>query len=158
GSMSKLKVRQVGGGSIPQPVTHPAGAARLVTTAITARAERTPDALAVSDGSSSWTYDELEQRASAIARKLHSLGIGPDVPVGLCMKRSIDLGAAALGVLKSGGAYIAMDPENPPERSRFMLDDANAALVIADASLEPIFRETGICVLSLDEEQPDSLK
>jgi len=79
------------------------------------------------------TYGELNDRAEAVADRLRRLGIGPDVPVGLCAARTIDMLVGMLGILKAGGAYVPIDPAYPPERVRFMLRDSAAAAIVADA-------------------------
>jgi amino acid adenylation domain-containing protein len=99
------------------------------------RAAETPDALALASGADTLTYGELDVRANRVAHYLRSLGVKADVPVGLCLSRSLDLVIGALGILKAGGAYVAMDPTNPPDRLAFMLEDAQAAVLITEASL-----------------------
>src|SRR5262249_24417623 len=70
------------------------------------------------------TYAELNRRANQLAHYLHSLGVGPEVRVGICMERSPELIIGILGILKAGGAYVPLDIAYPPERLAFMLDDA----------------------------------
>src|SRR4051794_11200134 len=77
---------------------------------------RTPDALAVVCGAERWTYAELDARANRLACHLHALGVGPDVLVGICLQRSLDLVASILAVFKAGGAYLPLDPAYPRER------------------------------------------
>ena len=78
----------------------------------------------------SLTYAELNERANRLAHHLRRLGVGPDVVVGLCLERSLELLVALLGVLKAGGAYLPLDPSYPPERLTFMLEDSRAAVLI----------------------------
>ena len=78
------------------------------------------------------TYGELERQAGALARRLRSAGVGAGVPVALCMPRSVEMVIGALGILKSGGAYIPMDPSYPPQRLAFTLEDAGAPILVAD--------------------------
>src|SRR6266568_4883547 len=99
---------------------------------VRARAAESPGALALSAGSDVLTYHELDRRANRLASYLRSLGVGPDVLVGLCLPRSLDLVVGALGILKAGGAYVPMDPAYPPDRLAFMLDDAQAAVLITN--------------------------
>ncbi len=73
------------------------------------------------------SYGELDQRANQLAHRLIALGVGPEVPVGVMMERSLDLVVALLGVLKAGGAYVPMDPSYPPERLALMLEDSEVS-------------------------------
>ena len=76
------------------------------------------------------TYDELNARANRLAHHLRALGIGPEMPVAICMERSVELLIGLLGVLKAGGAYVPLDPSYPPARLVFMLEDARAAVLL----------------------------
>ena len=64
------------------------------------------------------SYDELNRRANRLARHLRGLGVGPDTLVGLCIERSFEMVVGLLGILKSGGAYVPVDPGYPPDRQR----------------------------------------
>ena len=86
-----------------------------------AHVERAPEAPAVVFGDESLTYAELDRRANQLARHLTGLGVGPGSLVGLCMERSADLIVSLLGMLKTGGAYLPLDPSSPAERLRWML-------------------------------------
>ncbi|WP_433273797.1 non-ribosomal peptide synthase/polyketide synthase [Actinosynnema sp. CS-041913] len=99
---------------------------------VTAQAHRTPDALAVvaESGGVELTYRALNERANALAHRLIALGAGPDRLVGLAVPRSADLVVAWLAVLKSGAAYVPIDPAYPADRIGFMLADASPALLI----------------------------
>ncbi|HVG17621.1 MAG TPA: condensation domain-containing protein, partial [Blastocatellia bacterium] len=81
-----------------------------------ASVEKFPDAIAVVSGGEQVTYRELNRRANQLARHLQGLGVGPEVLVGLCLERSIELIVGMLGVLKAGGAYVPLDPEYPIDR------------------------------------------
>jgi len=103
-----------------------------------AQEERTPDAIAlVFDGpeSQQLTYAELDHRSNQLAHHLQSLGVGPEVIVGICLERSPDMIVAMLAVLKAGGAYLPLDPAYPPERLAFMLEDSQAAVLITSSAL-----------------------
>jgi non-ribosomal peptide synthetase component F len=89
-----------------------------------AQVELTPDAVAVVLEAAQLTYETLNRRANQLAHHLQSLGVGPEVLVGICMERSVEMMIALLGVLKAGGAYVPLDPTYPPERLAVMLDDA----------------------------------
>jgi amino acid adenylation domain-containing protein len=97
---------------------------------IEAQAARTPDAVAVQFGSEQLTYRELDERANKVAQYLVKLGVGPDVLVGLCLGRSLDLAVAVLGVLKAGGAYVPIDPSYPMDRIAWMLEDSAVPVVL----------------------------
>src|SRR5262249_52710950 len=88
------------------------------------QARRTPQAEAVRCGERALSYGELDRRAGRLARRLRGLGVGPDLPVGVCMQRSAELVVALLGVLKAGGCYVPLEPGYPPVRLAFLLQDA----------------------------------
>ncbi|HVR09570.1 MAG TPA: amino acid adenylation domain-containing protein, partial [Thermoanaerobaculia bacterium] len=90
--------------------------------------ERTPETTAVSCVAASLTYGELNRRANGLARHLRRLGVGPEVPVVLCLERSLELIVAVLGILKAGGAYVPLDPSSPGERLRSTAGDALAGV------------------------------
>ena len=95
------------------------------------QASRTPDAPAVSfEDGACLTYQELHRRAEVIASTLRSYGLGPNDLVGVRVERSIGLVVALLGVLKSGAAYVAIDPSFPMDRQTYILQDAGAKVVI----------------------------
>lgn len=98
---------------------------------IEAQVARTPTALAIICGDRGVTYAELDQRATALATQLGGLGVGPDVPVGVRLERSVDLAVALLAVQKAGGAYLPIDPATPTERVQFMLTDAGAQVLVS---------------------------
>jgi len=86
--------------------------------------KRSPGAVAVSCEGEQLSYEELNCRANRIAHYLRGIGVGPEVRVGLCLERSVEMVVSILGVLKAGGAYVPLDPEYPAERLGFMLEDA----------------------------------
>jgi amino acid adenylation domain-containing protein len=94
------------------------------------QSERQPAADAVALGDSRLSYRELDERANRLAHRLRDRGVGRDVPVGLCLTRSLDLPVAVLAVLKAGGAFLPLDPAYPVERLRFMLEDSGAPVVV----------------------------
>ncbi len=99
------------------------------------QAARTPDAVAVEIGEAAVTYAELDRRANRLARFLAGLGAGPDVPVGVCLERSVEMVVALLGVLKAGGAYVPLDPDYPAARLAMMLEEARAPIVLTQRRL-----------------------
>jgi len=109
-----------------------------------AQAERTPEAVAVvfpSPGFSrcsedkELTYQELNRRANQLAHYLRKLGVGPEVLVGICMERSLEMVIGLLGILKAGGAYVPLDPEYPKQRLAFMLEDAEPKVLLTQSNL-----------------------
>ena len=87
---------------------------------------------AVTAGGDTVTYGELDDRAARLAAYLVDLGVGPGVPVGVCLERSIDLIVALMAVLRAGGAYVPLDPAFPPERLALMIADARMPLLLTD--------------------------
>ncbi len=110
----------------------PAGTSSLHEV-IEARVKEQPGAVAVVYEESSLTYGELNARANQLARHLRTLGVGPDVLVGLAAERSLEMVIGLLGILKAGGAYVPLDPSYPQERLRQLVVD-NGIRVIAVAS------------------------
>jgi amino acid adenylation domain-containing protein len=102
---------------------------------VAAQAAERPDAIAVTCGDDRASYRELDERANRLARRLVALGVGPDVLVGLCLERSIDMVVAMLAVLKAGGSYVPLDPEYPAARLAFIVEDAGAPVLVTQASL-----------------------
>jgi amino acid adenylation domain-containing protein len=94
-----------------------------------------PEAVAVVFEEQQITYAELNARANQLAHCLQKLGVGPEVLVGICVKRSPMMLIGLLGILKAGGAYVPLDPTYPPERLRFIMDDAATPLVITQRHL-----------------------
>jgi len=99
------------------------------------QATTAPDAIALLCEDKTLTYRDLDQRSSQLAHHLRSLGVGPDVVVGLCLERSPEMVVGLLGILKAGGAYLPLDPEYPPERLGFMIADAKAAVLVTQSTL-----------------------
>ncbi|MDZ7967791.1 MAG: amino acid adenylation domain-containing protein [Nostoc sp. DedSLP03] len=97
--------------------------------------ERTPDAVAVVFENQQLTYHQLNCRANQLAHYLCSLGVKPDVLVGICVERSLEMVIGLLGILKAGGAYLPLDSEYPPERLNFMLEDAQVSLLLTQQRL-----------------------
>jgi amino acid adenylation domain-containing protein/non-ribosomal peptide synthase protein (TIGR01720 family) len=94
-----------------------------------------PDAVAVVFEEEELGYGELNARANQLARRLREFGVGPDVLVGLCLERSLELVVAVLGVLKAGGAYLPLEPEYPAQRLAYMLGDAKPRVLLTQERL-----------------------
>jgi amino acid adenylation domain-containing protein len=112
--------------------------------------ERTPEAVAVIADAQSLRYRELNQCANQVAHHLRRLGVKPDVRVGLCLERSVDLLVAILGVLKAGGAYVPLAPTFPAERLAYMLSDAGVPVVVTHDRVRGVLPITSAYVVSLD--------
>jgi len=97
--------------------------------------EQRPDAVAVVFEDEQLTYKELNQRANQLAHHLGNLGVGPEVLVGICVERSLEMVVGVLGILKAGGAYVPLDPAYPPERLAFMLEDSQVGVLLTQARL-----------------------
>ncbi|MET8690385.1 amino acid adenylation domain-containing protein [Streptomyces sp. NPDC004732] len=91
---------------------------------------KTPDASAVVCGESALTFAELDARTAVLARRLRDAGVGAEVPVGVCLPRSVESVVALLAVMRAGGVYVPLDPEWPSERLAYVLDDTAAPVVI----------------------------
>jgi amino acid adenylation domain-containing protein len=112
--------------------------------------EQTPDAEAIVCGDQRLTYRELNRRANRVAHRLRTLGVGPDVTVGLCMDRSPRMVVGMLGILKAGAAYVPLDPTYPPARLAFMATDCRMRVLVTEASLASRLPEHGVERLYVD--------
>jgi amino acid adenylation domain-containing protein len=115
------------------------------------QAGRTPDRIAVSFEDTSLTYRELLDRAGCLARHLVGMGVGPDVRVGVCAERSLEMVVGLLGVLRAGGAYVPLDPSYPAERLAFMVGDAAAPVVLTQRRLAGLLPPHGAQTVLLDD-------
>jgi amino acid adenylation domain-containing protein len=126
---------------------------RCVHELVEEQARRTPDAVAVTDGRTEIGYAELNRRANRLARHLQLLGAGPERVVAVCAHRDVELPVILLAVLKSGAAYLPLDPQYPADRLRFTLEDAGAFLVVcSDTALGRRLPAGPWTVLGTDEE------
>jgi amino acid adenylation domain-containing protein len=117
--------------------------------------ERTPDATAVEYGAEQFTYKELNRRANQLAHYLQQLGAGPEVHIGLCLERSLEMVVAILGVLKAGAVYVPMDPRYPENRLQYMLEDAGAKLALTTAETSERLEQWPGRQLKLDSDWDD---
>ncbi|WP_415835863.1 AMP-binding protein, partial [Corallococcus soli] len=116
---------------------------------------RTPDADAVAFGDMTLSFRQLDTRANQLARHLRSLGVGPEVTVGLCLERSAESIVALLAVLKAGGAFVPLDPSAPAARRSFILEDSRASVLLTTRALaEGWTPEVGTLVCLDGEQQP----
>ncbi|WP_316186189.1 non-ribosomal peptide synthase/polyketide synthase [Bradyrhizobium sp. SZCCHNR31011] len=115
-----------------------------------AHAERRPDAVAAIWEDDELCYGELDRCANQLAHHLRGLGVGPDVIVGLCVERSLDMVVGVLGILKAGGAYLPLDPRYPAERLAYMLDDAKVEVLLTQEALLQRLPASDAIVVRLD--------
>jgi amino acid adenylation domain-containing protein len=127
---------------VPQHATIP----DLVEAAV----RRAPDAVAVVAGEHVLTYAELDARANRLAQRLQRLGVRPEVVVGVCVERSLEMAVALLGVLKAGGACLPLDPSYPPERLALMLADSVAPVVLTQPGLTKLLPRSEATTVCLD--------
>ena len=113
---------------------------------------KTPDALAVLYEDEQLTYTELNAKANQLAHYLRTLGVGPDVLVGICVERSPLMVIGLLGILKAGGAYVPLDPAYPAERLAYMLSDSQAQVLLTQQQLVNSLPNTPAKVINLDRD------
>ncbi|HEX7648317.1 MAG TPA: amino acid adenylation domain-containing protein, partial [Noviherbaspirillum sp.] len=118
-----------------------------------AQAARMPDAIALSFEDEQITYAELNARANRLAHHLGGMGVGPDMLVGICLERSLDMIVGLLAILKAGGAYLPLDPVYPQERLAYMLADAKPVAVLTQQHLQARLRSAGVPVFCLDAQE-----
>ncbi|HZV36755.1 MAG TPA: amino acid adenylation domain-containing protein, partial [Verrucomicrobiae bacterium] len=119
---------------------------------------RTPDAPALLVGTDRFTYAEVNRRANQLAHHLESLGVGPDVPVGISLERSADLVIGLLAILKAGGAYVPLDPSYPRERLSKMLENSRAPILLTQQQFASTLPTENVRVVLMDEPLPPGLK
>ncbi len=120
------------------------------------QAAAVPNAEALVVGHERLTFGELDQRANRIAHRLRALGAGPESLVGVFLPRGVDLICALIGVLKSGAAYVPLDPKYPADRLAFILEDAKPAAVLTHETLAgtlPGLAETSTALVCLDTDE-----
>ncbi|MFC5668163.1 amino acid adenylation domain-containing protein [Kitasatospora misakiensis] len=140
--------RWAAGPALPDPADGPPTLTALL--AATARAH--PDRPALEFEGRVLDHRELDERATGLARRLRALGVGPDDRVAVCLEQSPELAVALVGVLKSGGAYLPLDPEQPPARLAHLVADAGVKVLLTDSVLRERFPGHDGAVLLLDEE------
>jgi amino acid adenylation domain-containing protein len=117
---------------------------------VAAQARSTPDRIALAGAGETLTYAELERRSNQLGHELAARGVGDGTLVGVCVERTTQLLVALLGVLKTGAAYVPIDPSYPAERVAYMLADAAAPVLISETSLVARLPETDAEILQLD--------
>jgi amino acid adenylation domain-containing protein len=116
--------------------------------------EKTPDAVAVAFEDQTLTYAELNARANRLAHHLRSKGCGPEMPVGLCIERGLEMMVGLLGILKAGGTYVPIDPQHPEASIAYKLDDARIALLLTQARLAAVLPYYTQAIVYLDSDWP----
>src|SRR5208337_5258587 len=122
-----------------------------------AQVELTPEAIAVVFEDQQLTYREINNRANQVAHYLYRAGVGPEILVGICLERSLEMVIGILGILKAGGAYVPLDVAYPKERLGFILGDAAVSVLLTqeniltnlpgvDSSGSSSIRPTTICL------------
>jgi amino acid adenylation domain-containing protein len=104
---------------------------------------KTPDAIALVFEDQRFTYRELNERANQLAYALRRRGVGPGVCVGLCVERSVEMIVGLLGILKSGGTYVPLNPDHPQERLAIQLAESNASVLLTNSALDQSFAFAG---------------
>jgi len=117
---------------------------------IAASAAATHHAIALVAGSQRLTYGDLNARANKLARFLRANGVGPEVLVGLSLRRTPEMLVGILGVLKAGGAYVPLDPSYPAARLSFMMHDSRAKILVTTADLAKNWPAINVRVVRLD--------
>jgi amino acid adenylation domain-containing protein len=112
--------------------------------------EQTPDTVAVVCNGQQLTYSALNRRANQLAHYLRALGVGPEVGVGLCVDRSLEMVIGLLGILKAGGAYVPLDPAYPPQRLASMVADAQIAVLVTQQPCLAALPVHGMHIVCLD--------
>jgi amino acid adenylation domain-containing protein len=120
------------------------------------RVREAPNRIAVSTLDEQITYGDLDIRANRLAHNLRALGVGPDVLVGLCVDRSIDMIVGLLAILKAGGAYLPIDPTYPSKRIEFLLADSAVRVVLTVSRAAQYLGECDSTIVYIDEEAPVS--
>ncbi len=112
---------------------------------------KTPNATAITFGDQSMTYEELNLRSNQIAQSLLHFTKGENQIIGLCINRSLEMIVGLMAVLKSGSAYLPLDPEYPLERTKFILEDSKAQLVLTEEKYLDTFTSLGIQKINIEE-------
>jgi len=123
-----------------------------------AQVELTPDAVAVVFADEQLTYRELDRRADRLAHYLQTLGVKPEVLVGICVERSLEMVVGLLGILKAGGAYVPLDPTYPPERLSLMLEDSQPLVLLTQAKLVAALPSEKSRIVCLDSDWQEIAK
>ncbi len=124
-----------------------------VTELIAAQAQLALHAVALASKNQVLTYGDMESQADRLSHYLRSIGVGPEVLVGVCLDRGPSMVVAALAILKAGGAYLPLDPEFPVDRLRFMLDDAQVPVLITRREIDERIGKGRWIVVGIDADE-----
>jgi len=127
-----------------------AGRQETIHQGVELQAARIPEAVALLFEDQHLTYRELNNRANRLAHHLRSLGVKPEVLVGICVERSIEMVIGVLGILKAGGAYVPLDPTYPKERIALILEDTRVQVVMTHTGLVRDLPDNNARVICLD--------
>jgi amino acid adenylation domain-containing protein len=116
--------------------------------------ERTPDAIAIVGGNSSLTYFELNEKANQLAHFLQKTGVTSGDRVAVCLNRSLEVIVSLIGILKTGAAYVPVDPSYPPSRLAFLIQDSQAKVLLTQRSIASELPAVATNVIVLDQEWP----
>ncbi|WP_156660926.1 condensation domain-containing protein, partial [Mycobacterium sp. 852002-51163_SCH5372311] len=132
-------------------LTEPSSAPVSIPVLFAQQVDRTPDAVALTCGGSSWTYRELDEASNRLAHLLAEQGVGPGRCVALLFSRSVEATVAIVAVLKAGAAYLPIDPAVPRARIEFMLTDAAPVAAVSTADLRARLDGFDLAVLDVDD-------
>ncbi|MEO8425514.1 MAG: amino acid adenylation domain-containing protein, partial [Verrucomicrobiota bacterium] len=133
-------------------------AAACIHQLIETQVERTPDAVAAVYNGEKLTYRELNARANQLAHHLRRRGIGPEAIVGICLDRSLELAVGLLAILKTGAAYLPLDPAYPKDRLKYMLQDTRTTVVLTQEHFRDSLILSGVTPICLDNDQTELSK
>ncbi|MCZ6666420.1 MAG: amino acid adenylation domain-containing protein, partial [Gammaproteobacteria bacterium] len=133
--------------------SRPGVEASCIHTLFEVQADRTPMAEAVVSGARRMTYSELDHAANRLAHYLRTLGVGPEAAVGICLPRSIEWIVAMLGVLKAGGAFVAMNPADPAQRLRTIIETSGTQRIICQSEQARQLGQSGGRIIDLDHDR-----
>jgi amino acid adenylation domain-containing protein len=122
-----------------------------------AQAAHRPDAIAVVAEAQSFTYGDLNRRADDLASRLRSLGVGPEVPVGICIEPSPEMIVGLLGILKAGGAYLPLDPAETQDRLALVIKQMSVSTILTQQRLAGVFSNQDVRKICIDEETGGAL-
>ena len=134
--------------------THVEVSQELLPQLVDAQATLAPEAVAMVCGGQQLTYGSLNAQANQLAHFLQQLGVGPDVLVGICVERSVEMLVGLFGILKAGGAYVPLDPTYPQERLAFMLQETQVPVLLTQERLRGELPVSSAKVICLDSDWP----
>ncbi|MEO7583965.1 MAG: amino acid adenylation domain-containing protein [Ferruginibacter sp.] len=135
-------------------IEYPAG--KTIIDLFAEQVNNNPDNIALVFEDRQLSYKELNELSNKVAHYLITKGVKQDTLIPICMKRSVEMIAGILGILKAGAAYVPIDPEYPEERIRFMLEDINAAIIITSSEcVKKIGNSAATDIVLLDDNWPE---